>query len=321
MIKSIKIKNFKSHQKTSLDLSPGINVITGQSDAGKSAILGSIYWVTQNRPLGTAILRHGKDKAAVSIRTDHGKITKIKSDKVNRYIVTLAESGKKQKHVLDSVGTSVPDTLKKVINVDDLNFQRQHDPPFLVSFSSSEVARILNEAASLDEIDKAHSKVRSIQRQLISSIEHYKLQAKSVTEQIQSHKYVEKIERKFLKKALPLHQKLKTLKETEEDLSKAIKETLSIEEQIKEKCWAKTVDEKKVLSDCQAIKQRLIEISQTEKELTICISELKSIDERMKQILSTINKTKEEILSLNIQKCPLCGNVWKGLNHENFDLL
>ena len=37
MISSVHIKNFQKHKDLSLEFTPGINVITGKSDAGKSA--------------------------------------------------------------------------------------------------------------------------------------------------------------------------------------------------------------------------------------------------------------------------------------------
>ena len=39
MIKSIQLKNFQSHRDTTLRLSPGVNVIVGDPQNGKTAIL------------------------------------------------------------------------------------------------------------------------------------------------------------------------------------------------------------------------------------------------------------------------------------------
>jgi exonuclease SbcC len=55
MIKSIKIQNFETHIKTHLDLHPGVNVIVGESDEGKSGIIRSIKWNAKKQTAGIFI--------------------------------------------------------------------------------------------------------------------------------------------------------------------------------------------------------------------------------------------------------------------------
>jgi exonuclease SbcC len=47
-IQKLKIKNFQSHHDTEIEFGPGINVITGTSDAGKTSILRAIMFVLYN---------------------------------------------------------------------------------------------------------------------------------------------------------------------------------------------------------------------------------------------------------------------------------
>ena len=54
MLKSISIKNYQSHKETDLTFNEGVNVITGTSDSGKTAILRSLSWLINNRPSGDA---------------------------------------------------------------------------------------------------------------------------------------------------------------------------------------------------------------------------------------------------------------------------
>jgi DNA repair exonuclease SbcCD ATPase subunit len=55
MIKRIEIKNFQAHKNTEIDFDPGVNVISGASDAGKSSIFRALLWVITNRPSGDSI--------------------------------------------------------------------------------------------------------------------------------------------------------------------------------------------------------------------------------------------------------------------------
>ena len=70
MIKEIDIVNFQSHKSTHLDLVPGVNVIVGASDSGKSAIIRALRWLIWNRPVGDAFISHWADGGFVNIVTD-----------------------------------------------------------------------------------------------------------------------------------------------------------------------------------------------------------------------------------------------------------
>ena len=49
MIKSVEFQNFQSHKKTILEFVPGVNIIVGLSDAGKSAVMRAIKWCLKNQ--------------------------------------------------------------------------------------------------------------------------------------------------------------------------------------------------------------------------------------------------------------------------------
>ena len=68
MISKIKIKNFRSHKNTEIELSSGVNIICGDNDLGKSTILRALNWVNNNKPSGDSYITHGKNKSTVSIR-------------------------------------------------------------------------------------------------------------------------------------------------------------------------------------------------------------------------------------------------------------
>jgi len=58
MIKQLTIKNFQSHKKTKLEFSDGVNIIIGQSDSGKTAIIRALNWVVNNKPSGDSFRSH-----------------------------------------------------------------------------------------------------------------------------------------------------------------------------------------------------------------------------------------------------------------------
>ena len=84
MIKSIDIENFQSHKKTRIDFDPGVNVIIGRSDSGKTSILRALNWVINNKPSGEAFIRHGNKEARASIILD------------DKHMITMIRKGKKK---------------------------------------------------------------------------------------------------------------------------------------------------------------------------------------------------------------------------------
>ena len=56
MIHSIRLKNFESHKNSVFEFSPYINIISGQSNHGKSSVIRSIYWIKDNKPSGSSMV-------------------------------------------------------------------------------------------------------------------------------------------------------------------------------------------------------------------------------------------------------------------------
>ncbi len=152
MLKSIKLTNFQSHINTNINLSPGVNVFIGKSDAGKSSIVRALYWLLFNRPLGDDFRTYGSAKTAVEIELDEHKIIRVKSDVENEYKIDDI--------TLKAFGQEVPEDIVNIHRISNkLNVQTQISPLFLLQSSAGEVARYLNQIAGLGEIDLAISKL------------------------------------------------------------------------------------------------------------------------------------------------------------------
>ena len=53
-IQEVTIEGYQSHTNSTFRLSPGLTVITGPSDAGKTAIIRALRWFAFNEPTGEA---------------------------------------------------------------------------------------------------------------------------------------------------------------------------------------------------------------------------------------------------------------------------
>lgn len=165
MIESIKIKNFQSHKASQLKFHPQVNTIVGSSDSGKTAVMRALFWVIQNRPLGTAFFSHwATDKKGEQIEPTWAnviingvKIRRTRYKENNSYMV-----GAKS---LEAMGKAVPEEIIQTFNLTEVNIQRQMDSPFLLSESAGEVARFFNRIIRLDIIDSFLSAAESKKRQ------------------------------------------------------------------------------------------------------------------------------------------------------------
>lgn len=170
MIKTATISNFQSHKDTKLDLvTPGVNVIVGATDAGKSALFRALLWVCFNRPLGESMRSHwasNKEPTEVKIElTDRQVISRVKSSTINEYRIADL--------VLKAFGQDVPEEILNAHGMDrTLNVQSQIDPFFLLQSSAGEVATYLNQVAGLDDIDHVTRRVQTAQRRTNQDINH-----------------------------------------------------------------------------------------------------------------------------------------------------
>lgn len=160
MIKSLVLKNFQKHKKLKLLFSPGITSIVGRTDSGKSSVMRALRWVSLNvNPRD--FIRNGSKEAVVVLKV---------LDSPDTPTLIVRRKGRSNVYKLNgkpfkAFGSKVPDRIGGVLNVSDINFQRQHDPSFWLSSSGPEVSRQLNKVIDLSVIDSSLSKSAKLVRQ------------------------------------------------------------------------------------------------------------------------------------------------------------
>jgi len=196
VIKSIRLENFQAHKETVLELHPGVNVIAGSSNSGKSSILRALNWAVYNRPSGDAFVSHWarddkgnqKGDTSVTLTLDNGTIERRKSKSTkNTYKVNET--------VLEAIGLDVPEEVSKALNFTEVNTQRQHDAPFLLSDSPGEVARFFNKIVHFDAIDQYLSSLESKKRKAKADAENAKKNAERIKEELEKYTWVKQAEK------------------------------------------------------------------------------------------------------------------------------
>jgi DNA repair protein SbcC/Rad50 len=162
MITQIVIKNFQSHEETTLDLHEGVNALVGLTGSGKSVVFKAMDWLFRNRPLGEEYRSWWGGDTLVEITLKEGcKVGRVRTGSDNFYYISPPGLQMKRKRddfpyrEFRAFGNGPPpQPVLDLLNLSDVNFQAQADPSFLISNSSGEVARYLNKAAHLDVIDQ-----------------------------------------------------------------------------------------------------------------------------------------------------------------------
>lgn len=188
MFTKIEIKNFQSHKNTILEFDKGVNVITGETDNGKSAVIRAIRWVVENYPSGTEKVNSFwnedfKEPLSVKLYTEKGFVERIRTKTRNGYTINDKE--------LSAVGRGVPQEVLDFLNVSDVNFQFQLDPPYLLSMTGGAASQYLNDIVHLDSIDKILSLSDSDKRQLSSEQKLVEADIKKLETELESLQWVD----------------------------------------------------------------------------------------------------------------------------------
>ena len=157
---SLQLTDFQAHRCSLINFAPGITTIIGPTDRGKTAILRALGWVAQNNLGGEEFIREGAKETCVKLVVTEGK----------KSFTIIRTKGKVNSYSLDgkeflAFGQNVPTDITKLLQLNEINFQGQHDAPFWFSETAGEVSRRLNAVIDLTIIDSTLSNIGSAVRQ------------------------------------------------------------------------------------------------------------------------------------------------------------
>ena len=268
MFKSIKLKNFQSHIDSTIDFEPGINVITGTSDHGKSSIIRAFKWALFNKPFRDSGLRNEnvteKEGVSVTIVTDTDiSIERYKTDKQNGYKVSTYPD------VFKAIDKDVPTEVQEILKVSDVNLQEQHNPYFLLNDRPGTVAATFNEMIGLSAMDACVSAAKKKVKQKKDILDSATAELERINNELDTVVDVTSIE-----------QKLFLIKEYTKELNALY---------IKSDFITNIIDEYK---ECDAL---IYTISPSIKKFTQLVSDLDKAYKRV-QLVNTKNKAIQSIL-------------------------
>jgi DNA repair exonuclease SbcCD ATPase subunit len=283
-----------------MNLHPGVNVIVGKSDSGKTAILRAIRWVVFNRPSGDGFVsQHGEGDTSVSLTFDDNKKTVTRSKGTeNSYSIS------KTKFV--SFGSEVPQEIKRYLMMDELNFSGQMDQPFFLSLSSGEAARYLNSIIDLTVIDSSLANINGKVRKNMQAIKDQEEKIDDLKKELQESKYIREAKKK-----------LEELEEKQQQLDKQVERYERIEDDYLN--WidiSKEIEEIKIvpIQTITKLQNKVTSlILQEQKYNTIFAAyNLWNMQENdLQNLILSIQKEETELEKIKPNRCPLCGGTYK----------
>jgi len=179
VIKSLTLVDFMAHARTTLELAPGLNVLCGPNNTGKSAVVEALRCLVTN-PSPRHVIRHGASEARVEALLDSGhKVCWVR--RKNYAIYEVFAPGAEEPETYAKLGKSgVPEDVAKLLKLSPVSFEKgqevdvhlgdQRHPIFLLDQPGSLLADFLassTESAHLMAMqDLLRDKVRGARKGL-----------------------------------------------------------------------------------------------------------------------------------------------------------
>jgi len=184
---TLRLKNFQSIKEAVLEIRPGITVITGPSNSGKTAAQRALVSLLENPPSGRYKIRHGADSCEVSLEMEgHPPITWIREAKTAQYRIGEEEYRKTGRSKLADFYPTLP--FDKDEYGTFANFHRETDVLFPFGLSSTELFRVFEKTAEIDNTTNINSLITEDIQDHKTAIKHHKANLTALEDKIQALK-------------------------------------------------------------------------------------------------------------------------------------
>lgn len=234
MFNSLYLKNVLSHKESTLNFHPGVNMIIGPSDQGKSAIFNGFYKVLYNRPSGDEWKRWETKESEIHLDLDDYLIRYEKKSQA-KYLLENKET--KKEIEFKAFGQNVPEEIQQIVNMDKkINVQQQLErgvPIFLIAESPGDVAKHFNSVAGFDVIDSAISTGKTQIKQTEKEIKTNKGLLSQKQKELKKYTQYLAFE-ELVQKAEEMQEKVQKQKEAKESIENHLDQILPKRESLKQ---------------------------------------------------------------------------------------
>jgi len=299
VLKKLELTDFESHQKTTLTFGPGLNVICGKSNHGKSASLRGLelagygVWAAgEDKKAGIhGPVRIGEKAAEIYVESDKGHVRVKRAKGTNEWEIHNKESGETLNLKNPGAG-SIPEAqevlgLQSIKIVDSFirfNWSSQRDKHFLVDevegkpSNASFVAAVLDEVGGLSGCEELVRKLASDKTQAEKEMKKAAEAALQADTQLKKFECLdEELERAaqtekcidYIEQTHETVSKTRRLRQSFEDLETELKKFAGLESDIKRRKKAE-----KKLQELDKVADQLARIRSLQEKLTGAKSKL-----------------------------------------------
>jgi len=140
--KSLTLKNWLCYKKAVFNFHPGVNMIIGPTDHGKSAMMDALHKVITNRPMGDEFQSWWGGETYIGLKLDNSLI-RYKKEKQATYQIKNLDT--KKVITFTAFRATVPQEITDLLRMDrKINIQKQLEkkaPIFLLSENPADIAR------------------------------------------------------------------------------------------------------------------------------------------------------------------------------------
>ncbi|MHA1318172.1 MAG: AAA family ATPase [Candidatus Heimdallarchaeaceae archaeon] len=212
IIESIQLKNFISHENTSISFPLGVSIIVGPNGAGKSAIMDAIYYaLLGDKVRGDSVddlIRRGTNQASVLLTFKAGDTT------YNPLATTKAQVNAVVSEILGMDKNSIENSI----------FIRQGEITSLLDADPAERKEIIGKLIGLDKLEKSFTNMRDVIRHFEDKLSTYEV----INTEIKTRQEVVK---KLTKEINEIEQ---NINKTKQQLAKSKSKLKSMEKEFKE---------------------------------------------------------------------------------------
>lgn len=169
MIKKIILKNFLAHAYSEIELGPGMTVLTGPNNSGKSSVVEALRCIATN-PLPKNFVRHGAKVARVELEMDDGtKVAWIRKKATAWYEIT--KPGAQEHETYAKFGRKPPEDVMAILRLNqvplegdkflDVHIGDQRKPIFLLDQPASVAAQFFASSSEASHLLAMQTELKS----------------------------------------------------------------------------------------------------------------------------------------------------------------
>lgn len=294
-INRVEIKNFQAHKHIVIDFVNGMNVIKGESNAGKSAILRAIYWVLYDKPNGSDFITTGAKSCSVRLHLSNGFIIERKRTKSSSGSYLLTKPGDTIAQEFKGFSNSIPVDITNAHQMPELringtsyriNIASQLDTPFLIGNNSADRISLIGSLVDANRADEAKKDFLSDKRRKTIEKKQFETILLSKQNELKKYDYLTKLGKHIkvlevaIKKLEDDEKELDDLNQVYNDYAIAVNDL----SEISGKLDSIDIPDKDLLYDYKKYIDELEELETMYTEYNSCNNQLDSIDNKLNSI-------------------------------------